>query len=163
MANDPVVQALAPARLIAESGLQVCLASVNQIIADVVARGCARAATTAGQLDGVPSHLDLIGMRPSGDRLDHPAVSVVGREVLLRIDPRGVLAENRLDAAALLEEGFQSMAESSRKLSTQLPTVTWLAAWRRCSRRRTSFGSEARAASSASRSAKGNYRRPLIA
>ena len=45
-------------------------------------------------------------------------------------------------------------AESRRRLSTQLPTVTWLAAWQWCSRRRTSLGSVPCAASSASRCSK---------
>ena len=85
---DPVAEALAPARLIRESGLQLCQSSVNQIKADVITRRCARAATSACQLDRMPSHLDLIDMRSSGDRLDHAAVTVAGLEVLMAVNPR---------------------------------------------------------------------------
>ena len=45
-------------------------------------------------------------MGASGDRLDDPAIPVAGLKVLLSVNPRGVLAENRFDPTALLEEGI---------------------------------------------------------
>ncbi len=65
----------------------------------------ARSEAPAGQLDGAAGDLDLVGARASGDGLDGAPIAVAGREVLLGVDARGILAEDRLDAAALLEEG----------------------------------------------------------
>ena len=45
-------------------------------------------------------------MRSSADRLDHAAVAVAGREVLLAVNSRWVFAENRFHATALLEEAI---------------------------------------------------------
>ena len=81
----------------------------------------------------------------------------------MRVDPAG--SSRRIASTRLLcsKNAFQSTAESRRRLSTQLPTVTWLAAWRWCSRRRTSLGSWPCAASSASSRRQHGGRRPLVA
>ena len=55
-------------------------------------------------LDGSSSHLDFVGVRSPGDHLDRPAIPVTGREILARIYPRRILAENRLHMARLLEK-----------------------------------------------------------
>src|SRR5947208_2604813 len=98
MVQDPFKETLAPAGAIAEGGPELMPAAVDEEVADVVAR-FARALGVAGQGDGSMRHGDLVGVRPPGDGLDRPAVSVVGREVLVGVDPSGVLAEDRLDVA----------------------------------------------------------------
>ena len=60
MAPHPIQQALAPAGAISEGRLQLGLASVDQVVADVVER-FARAVIAPRHLNRSPRHLDLVG------------------------------------------------------------------------------------------------------
>ena len=69
----------------------------------------------------------------------------VDRDLLRRTDWAGIVYAGvgfGLFYAGLVrsKNTAQSRADSSRKQVTQLPTETWLAAWRWCSRRSTSCG-----------------------
>ena len=104
MATDPVQQALAPEGPVPEGRLQLALAPIDQVEANMVERLARPPWPRSRHLDRSPRHLDLVGVRSPGDHLDRPAIPVTGRKILARIDPRRVLAENRLHMARLLEK-----------------------------------------------------------
>ena len=101
--QDCFEQAFAPGGTKAEGVLELFLAAVDQVVANVVSR-FAQVTVERCQLDRFPRHFDLVGVGLPGDELDYPAISVAGAKVLARINARGILAEDRFDMTALLEE-----------------------------------------------------------
>jgi len=73
-----------------------------------------------GQLDHAAGHGALLDIGAAGDLLQHPPIAIAGGEVLLRVDAGRVFAQDRLDPVVPLEEFVQSIAESTRRLITQL-------------------------------------------
>ena len=105
MCEDPVEKPLTPIRPVSKRDSERGCSAIDKVVAYMTFRG-SLARAGPGKLDGLTRHGQLVGLGSPGDFLDHFPVPVVGGEILVRIDPGWVFAEDLLDQTAALEEGI---------------------------------------------------------